>query len=154
MAISLRQMKPYPEEYHIYGNNNFYRAGPVRLRSPDVIRALEVPTTSTAGFMFGIPAEADMPLFIPHDGRLGSISTDFLTNTHIVEVAEKTHIDGRRWMKVCLQHNETREVLFLTASNYLPEEASVPALAKGWYIFKSDIVAPGKFWANVKTLLA
>jgi len=154
MAMSLREMISYPEEYHIYGNNNFYRTGPARLRSPDIIRTLDVPVLTTVGFTFGVPTDDVRPRFTPRDGVLGSISAEFLANMRIVQVAEKRNPDGHIWMKFCLQHNTTREVLFLATSNYLPAEASVPAVADGWFVFKSDIVAPGQFWANVKVALA
>jgi len=152
---SLRQMKIIPFEYHIYGNNGFKMAGKARLRSPKIIRDLVLPQDGAAGFTFDLPTEDVMPRFTPRNGKVGFVSGDFFRRCRIVTTAEKPNPLGGIWMKICLQHMDTQEVLFLTASNFVPVGVrSVPAVAEGWHIFCSDVVAPSPFWANAQAGLA
>jgi hypothetical protein len=113
-----------------------------------------------AGFTFPpIPESAAAEEFwrriTPAGDIAGQAHTEDIMASRIVTICETTKADGRRVIKVCLQHPVTAKVLFLSASNRLTAtEKDVPAREEGWYVYRANALAPGRFWNNVKARLA
>jgi len=113
-----------------------------------------------AGFTFspipeGAAAEEFWRRITPAGDIAGQAHTEDIMASRIVTICETTKADGRHVIKVCLQHPVTTKVLFLSASNRLiPTEKDVPAREEGWHVYRSNALAPGRFWNNVKARLA
>ena len=157
MTHFLRELKMYPDEFHIAKGQQL-RASRACRRTPALIQHLEVPSDSIVNFNFeldGVAAEALRRRFLPAGDRIGTkkanLTSAFLESCRIVVMCESTRTDDRQVLKACFQHPETKEVVLLSACNNLMEEgARVAAKEEGWHILSADMIAPGRFWNMVK----
>lgn len=138
-----------PNEYHLY--NGCYFTGPVRKRSPNIFLNLLIPNTHTMGYIFADTTDL-FDQVLPLNDDLLNISREFLTNSRVVSVLQKT-VNSRTTKKVCLQNRLSNEVVLLTIVDFVPDERYVKSAMEGWYIYCADMIAPCAFYNDIKQRL-